>query len=85
MPVIGSNIIVPPAVPPTCVIVFPSFAKKSSFPRISIDVVVPNGATPLSSTAVGFRGFGSVSFGLPSLSQSNVAHVVFGVPCSETL
>ena len=71
--------------PPVCVIVLPSLAKKSSLPKMSIFVVAPNGAVPVSSVAVGVSGLVSVLFGLPSISQSAASHAASGVPICSTI
>ena len=60
----------PVAVPPVCVIVLPSFGKKSSLPNILIVVALPGEALAVSFVAVGVVGFGSVLSGFPSPSES---------------
>ena len=85
VPVTGSKLTVPPAVPPVCVSVLPSLAKKSSLPKMSMLVVAPNGAVPESSVAVGVNGLVSVLFGLPSISQSAASHAPLGVKLCSTI
>ena len=76
IPVIGSKVTTPPAVPPGAwVMVLPSFAKKSSFAKILTELAWPNGAVNVSFCATGWVTCGSVPFGFPSKSQSEAFHV----------
>ena len=80
MPVVGAKATVPLAFPPILVISLLATGKKSSFDNTLTVLVNPNGAVNTSLTAVATCGFKSVSFGLPSLSQSKVFQLALTLP-----